>query len=185
MQRLKQERGFSLLEVLISMLIIMFGALGIAGMQFFAITSTENARYQNVATMLGSSLAASMQSNVAYWGTPPESIEFNGTAIIGGPPAYPGSCQGAANICTAPQMAAYDLKKWTEQIAGLTTSLLPSGRATIACPPGITPAVCTITLSWSERNISLNNKTGTETNTANMAAGTSQTNTYQTLVSIL
>ena len=184
MRRMKMERGFSLLEVLISMLIIMFGALGIAGMQFFAITSTENARYQNVATMLGTSLAASMQSNVAYWGTPPALITFNGTTITGGPPAFTGTCKGAANVCTAPQMAAYDLKQWTDQL-GAPTRLLPSGEATIACPVGASPAICTITLTWRERNISLNNKTGDETNTANMQAGTSQINSYQTLVSIL
>ena len=45
---MKQQKGFSLLEVLISMVIIMFGLLGIAGTQMLAINNTENARYQGV-----------------------------------------------------------------------------------------------------------------------------------------
>ena len=180
MQHLNQDRGFSLLEVLVSMLIIMIGALGIAGMQFFAITSTENARYQNVATMLGTSLAASMQGNVLYWGTPPALTTFNGTTITGGPPAFTGDCKGAANVCNRTQMAAYDLTQWTAQVA----NQLPSGTATIACPSGNSPAICTVTLSWLERNISLNNTTGSETDT-DMQGGAKKANTYQTLVSIL
>ena len=63
---MKQQKGFSLLEVLISMVIIMFGLLGIAGTQMLAINNTENARYQGVATTLASSLAAIMLIGVPH-----------------------------------------------------------------------------------------------------------------------
>jgi type IV pilus assembly protein PilV len=176
---MNQQRGFSLLEVLVSMLIIMIGALGIAGMQLLAITSTENARYQNVATMLGVSLTAAMQANVAYWGSPPAAIAVDGESSTGGPAAFGGTCLGLANVCTAPQMAAYDLKAWGKDVA----DLLPSGKATITCPAGNSPAICTLKLTWSERNVSLHNADTTET--GELATGTKADNTYETLVSIL
>ncbi len=174
----KRERGFSLLEVLVAMVVIMVGALGIAGMQLLAITSTENARYQNVATILAASLAASMQSNVAYWGTPPTLISVTGATNTGGPTAYSGTCEGTAVVCDRMQMAAFDLREWGKEVAKL-----PSGTAAIACPTGNSPAICTVTLTWSERNVSLRNATGTET--GDLASGTKKDSTYQTLVSIL
>lgn len=176
---MKRERGFSMLEVLVAMLIIMIGALGIAGMQLLAVTSTENARYQNVATMLGASLAARMQANAAYWGTPPTTIAVTNGTNTGGPAAYAGTCIGLANPCNKTDMAAFDLKEWGQEVA----SQLPSGTAAITCPASNSPAICTITVSWSERNVSLFSATGTETGT--MASGTKATNTYSTLVSIL
>jgi type IV pilus modification protein PilV len=176
---LKHQSGFSMLEVLVAMVIIMFGALGIAGMQLLAITSTENARYQNVATMMGGSLAAMMQGNVAYWGSPPASIQIAGTTVTGGPPAFTDPCVGLANVCDESQMAAYDLQKWGEELA----KALPSGTAAITCPAGNSPAICSVTLTWSEKNVSVNNATTTET--GELAAGKNQDHTYQTLVSIL
>ena len=173
------ERGFSMLEVLVAMLVIMFGALGMAGTQLLAFTSTENARYQNVATMLASTLAANMQANVAYWGTPPVTITVAGKTITGGPAASSASCLGLANACDATQMADYDLRTWGGEVA----DLLPSGTATINCPAGNTPAICSVVLTWKERNVSLQNPSGTETGV--LKSGTRQDNTYQTLVSIL
>ncbi len=132
------------------MLVIMIGALGIAGMQLLAITSTENARYQNVATMLGATLTANMQANVTYWGTPPPLIQVTGESNTGGPPAVTGNCKGLTRACTAPEMAAYDLREWGKEVA-----LLPGGTATITCPAGNNPAICTVQLTWKERNVSL------------------------------
>lgn len=169
-----------MLEVLVAMLVIMFGALGIAGMQLLAITSTENARYQNVATMLGASVSANMQANVAYWGTPPPVITVSGATSGGGPAAFNGQCKGLTNVCNAAQMAAYDLREWGKEVA----ALLPSGTAAITCPAGNNPAICTVQLTWSERNVSLQEPTGTEL-AGTLKSGTKQDNTYQTLVSIL
>lgn len=186
---MKRERGFSMLEVLVSMLVIMFGALGIAGMQLLAITSTENARYQNVATMMGASLTAAMQANVAYWGTPPPVIEVTGTTNNGGP-AFSNSCKGLASACTATQIAGYDLRNWGEEVA----TLLPEGKATITCPAGNNPAICTIRLRWKVRNVSLQDVPGQaededededEEQKNPLKSASRQDATYQTLVSIL
>lgn len=169
-----------MLEVMISMIIIMFGALGVAGMQLMAITSTENARYQNAATNLASSLAGAMQANVTYWGTPPALITVNGATSTGGPAAFTGDCLAtAATECTATQMAAYDLRLWGAEVA----RVLPLGQAALECPAGASPAICTVTLTWKENNVSLHNASTTET--GQLATGKQNDHTYQTLVSIL
>jgi type IV pilus assembly protein PilV len=171
-----KQGGFSLLEVLVTMLIITFGLLGIAGVQMLAINNTETAKYNSIATIFASNIAAQMQGNSAYWGTPPTTITVNGSTITGGPPASIVDC--SANVCSASQMGYYDLAHWGLAMA----NGLPVGNGTIACPSGSSPAVCTITVFWSEKNIALTNPTGAASGA--LASGTSSTHNYQTLVSI-
>ncbi|MDD5297926.1 MAG: type IV pilus modification protein PilV [Rhodocyclaceae bacterium] len=173
---MRKELGFSLLEAMISMFVIMFGVLGLSGLQMLAINNTEMARYQSLATMMASSMATSMQANVAYWGTPPPTIMVNRSSISGGPPSFTGTCAGS--VCSAPQMAYYDLSNWGMALS----SNLPSGQATIQCSQSSTPAICTMTLSWSEKNIALHNPTSGASGM--LATGTASTHSYQTLVSM-
>jgi type IV pilus assembly protein PilV len=170
-----KQLGFSMLEVLISMLVIMIGVLGIAGMQMLAINNTENARYQSLATILASSMAAEIQANTAYWGSPPSSLIQVSNAAATVVPAVAGTCLGS--VCTPVQMAYYDLSTWGTALAGR----LPSGAGTIQCY-STTPAVCALTLTWSEKNTAISNPTGAET--GQLATGTVSTHSYQTLVSI-
>jgi type IV pilus assembly protein PilV len=190
---MKKEHGFAMLEVLISLLVILFGALGIAGMQLMAINNTETARYQSVATMLASSMSAKMQTNYEYWSTvvPPGYITVVGSTITGSGvavvPSYTGLCRNTD--LTAVMTAACDLKNWGAAMARLANSdgdtfygmALPGASGKIECQPS-TPMVCKLTISWSEKNIALGNPTGTEMGV--LAAGTAQPHSYQTLVSI-
>jgi hypothetical protein len=85
-----------------------------------------------------------------------------------------------ATTCTTTQVAGYDLRTWALEVK----NLLPEGGATITCPGGNNPAICTLRLTWMERNVSLQNETNAATNNS-MASGSRQQNSYQTLVSIL
>lgn len=187
---MKKAHGFAMLEVLISMLVIMFGVLGIAGIQMLSINNTETARYQSVATILASSMAAEIQANFAYWGgllVPPATITVTGTTISGITPFPGGTCLNS--VCTPTQLAYYDLQNWGAAMSGLANAdgvsnpgmTLPAATGTIACA-ATTPVVCTLTLSWSENNIALSNPTGAESGV--LASGTASTHSYQTLVSI-
>ncbi len=172
---MKRESGFSMLEILVSMIIIMIGVLGIAGMQLLSINNTEIARYQSLASLLASSMTGQMQSNVAYWGGVSTTITIAGAVITGGPAAG-GSCLNT--VCTAPKLAYYDLQNWGSAVA----STLPSGTGTITCAPIPAPTVCTVTLSWSEKNVALSNPTGTETGI--FASGKLGAQTYSTMVTL-
>jgi type IV pilus assembly protein PilV len=172
------QSGFAMLEVLISML-IMFGVLGIAGMQMMAINNTENAHYQSRAAILASTMAANMQANKAYWAAPASLINISGappSLVITNSPSVYTTC--LETVCSAVQMAEYDLTEFGKAIAGF----LPSGSASISCPGLTSPTVCSITLTWSEKNVALNNATGAESGV--LATGKVNPYTYQTLVSI-
>ena len=73
-------------------------------------------------------------------------------------------CFGAP--CAALPLAAFDVARWSTNVTGL----LPNARANIACPAnaGIaSPPTCTITISWSEKAVAINQQ---ETNAAANAA---------------
>lgn len=164
---MRKESGFSMLEILVSMIVIMIGVLGIAGMQLLSINNTEVARYQSLAALLASSMAAEMQANVAYWGTASTPITVTGTAIsgiaVGGT-----SCLNA--VCTPTQLAAYDLQNWGLAMA----NTLPGGSGAISCAVIPAPTVCTLTLNWSEKTVA---SLGTP-------AGSSAPMTYTTMVTV-
>ncbi len=188
---MKTQRGFSMLEVLISILVIMIGILGIAGMQMLAVNNSENARYEGQAAILASALASRMQANPGYWAqpsTPTASISVSGTNITV-VPAYASTCTGVP--CSPVQMAYYDLQNFGAAMAGVANAdgatyngtALPSGSGTISCSLATVsaPAICTITLSWLEKNTALSNDAGSA---GQMQNATAQAHTYQTLVSI-
>jgi type IV pilus assembly protein PilV len=178
---MNRARGFSMFEVLVTLVVLNLGVLGMAALQTLSVNNTEAGRYQSVATMLTASMAATMQANVAYWGSPPSTININTGAnppnVLLGPPTFSGTCIGSA--CSATDMAAFDLQNW----AAALDSSLPSGQATLTCSTVVTPAICTLTVTWLEKNIALHNPTGTET--GQLASGTAAQHSYQTIVSMI
>lgn len=58
-----REKGFSLLEVLISIIILSFGLLGMVGLQAAALQANRDARLQSTAISLARELAEMMRGN--------------------------------------------------------------------------------------------------------------------------
>lgn len=183
---MKSQRGFSMVEVLVSMLIIMFGLLGIVGMQLTALSNTDAARYNSVAAVFASDLASRIQGNLAYWATPPNVLAVasqNGSlSIAGGPtPSFMPAPDCSLAPCSQSDMAYFDLSRW----GGNLISTLPGASANLQCNSKETPAVCALTISWIEKNVGLANPTGTESAASGMATGTTATHSFQTLISVL
>ena len=63
-----QQRGFTLLEVLVAILVTSVGLLGLAKMQALAVSSTQVASSKSIIAMQTAGLAAAMHGNRAYWG---------------------------------------------------------------------------------------------------------------------
>ncbi|MBX9935874.1 MAG: type IV pilus modification protein PilV [Burkholderiaceae bacterium] len=64
------QRGFSMIEVLISIVVLSFGLLGSVGLQSFALKSNREGRLQSVATTLAREYAEMMRGN-KYIGVKP------------------------------------------------------------------------------------------------------------------
>ena len=165
--------GFSMIEVLVTLIIITIGLLGLAGMQAVALGNAGAARTNSVAAMLANSLAASISTNRSYWGgtnagtpsgfTPPTTVTASGTSLT--PTIASGTASCASQTCAANEMAAYDLKTWGAQL----TQLLPDGKGEVRCTPNpntVTDSqyLCVVTVSWIEKSAkSANSKHGAMT----------------------
>ena len=59
----KTQRGFSMIEVLVSLLVIGVGLMGLSGLQVASMKGTSNAHSRNVATNLAMELSERMRAN--------------------------------------------------------------------------------------------------------------------------
>ncbi len=152
-------RGFSLVEVMVSLIVICVGLLGVARVQGLAYASTSSARLRSLAAIEAASLASAMRANRPYWatGAAPFPITINGTVIsdatLAGTATTANYCTpGNSAPCNPATLAAYDLHQWA---AGLA-ALLPNPTAIINCPTTTTPIDCTIQVTWAEKAVAVN-----------------------------
>jgi len=167
------QRGVSLLEVLIALLVIAVGVLGLTKMQALSIANTQASGSRGLVALQASSLAALLRGNKGYWQGGPgaalctiNTCTFSGasTTVLGAAPALT-SCQGStsAATCTPTQMAGLDIATWMTNI----NTQIPSYTAIVTCSG--TPTSCTIQINWYEKAAGMN------TTTANQAAANSAT----------
>lgn len=112
-KRLNMEYGTTLMEVLVSLLVLSFGLLGIAGVQSVSLRNNQAAYFRTQATMLTSEIIERMRGNKV-------GVENSAYDNVAG--AATAACFTAAG-CTPAQMAAQDILDWS---AGVTAAL-PGG----------------------------------------------------------
>ena len=163
-------RGFSLIEVLVALIVVSIGLLGIAKMQAIAYSSTGVASKRSLAAIEAASLASSMHANRAYWsvpGTAALNTTVTGIAVASTDPGLGagGNCAVGGTVpCTPNQLAAYDMQSWATALQ----ALLPNDQATIVCQSTAapTPVTCTVTITWTENLVAVNQQEATAANQA-------------------
>lgn len=139
------EKGFTLIEVAVALIVLSVGLLGIAGMQASGMKNTLKSHQRAVAMLQAQDIADRIRANLAGMRTK----EYT-KAIVS--PAPSPDCVTSSNTCTAAELAATDLYNWDAANA----ALLPSGAGSIACTDidASTTATyeegtsCTITVRW-------------------------------------
>jgi type IV pilus assembly protein PilV len=162
MLKQRRERGFTLLEVMVALFVLVIGLLGVLKLETVAYASTNVAAKRSIAALEAASLAASMHVNRGYWTTPDPSgatIAINGNvaSVPTNAPLLAGVI-GAAQVCTSTvtpclplNMAAYDLQQWAIAL----NKLLPNVTGTVNC--GTAPPVsCMINIQWIENAVATN-----------------------------
>ena len=156
MKIISQQQGVSLLEVLISVLVLSVGLLGLGKLQLFSLKGSNDAHFHTVASFLAADLGDRMRINpdgVALAGY--EITSSESTALCS--TSTPKLCIGASS-CSASELATFDLYQISCGVkSGSYTSsglkhLLPSATMSIDCG-GVacsTNVQHTITLSWEE-----------------------------------
>lgn len=130
-----KQNGFTLIEVLITMVVMAIGLLGLAGLQITSLRNTETAYQRSQATALAYDMLDRMRSN-------PTGVEDGRYDDITAAPASYTDC--TANTCDTDTMATFDNGDWQATIA----ATLPSGSGTVSGNGD--GSVFTITISWDE-----------------------------------
>jgi type IV pilus assembly protein PilV len=137
MSRAVRQRGFTLVEVMVALVVLAVGMLGIAGLYVTSLRSGGGAIYRMQAVNLASDLADRIRAN------PGGNLAYAGGAANN-------NCYGAAAIaCAPPAMAANDLFVWQAQLA----NILPAGAGavvTAVVPGSANLYTYVITVTWNE-----------------------------------
>ena len=122
------EGGFTLIEVLVSLIILSVGVMGIAAMQMSTYKQLQTSQNMSTAAMLAGDIADRMRANQAA----ALANSYNHTTA----PDAVRNC--AALTCTTAQLATYDIAQWQQRLTGANgggardPGSLPSGEGTVA-----------------------------------------------------
>jgi type IV pilus assembly protein PilV len=111
----RRQRGLSLIEAMISLLVISIGLLGIASLQITAMKQNAVALNHSQAVWIGYDMADRIRSNIS---------EFANYADIDTAKSYAQDCISAT--CNTTQMVTADAADWAAQIQNL-----PAGRGMV------------------------------------------------------
>ena len=148
----KHQSGVSLIEVLVTTVVLSIGVLGVAGLGAFAKRSTFEAVQRSVAVEMGYALLEEMRMNKTALAT------YIATATIGGgtfatEPSP--DCDAPGANCNEAELAAHSLWLWERMIdsgmesnAGVESGGLLNPSACIGGPAGGAAGVYTVTVVW-------------------------------------
>ncbi|MDX1461356.1 MAG: type IV pilus modification protein PilV [Xanthomonadales bacterium] len=136
---MSHEKGFSLLEVLIAVLILAIGVIGIAALQMTTSMYQESSMYRGQVAMLSREIIERMQLNV-------DAAKGGAYNISTLPTGLTTNCKSATANCSTGDMVSHDLREWSARVA----DVLPGGDASIATDTSTDPVQITLTLKWDE-----------------------------------
>jgi type IV pilus assembly protein PilV len=121
---IKNNTGFSLIEVLISLVVMSVGLTGLLGLKVMAIKGANESHFRHEASLLTMDLADRMRANQA--GVDNGSYEASKIVSFASPPTK--ECDQA--ICSADELAIFDLY----QVARKMSLSMPDSFLTVNCP---------------------------------------------------
>lgn len=125
------QRGFSMLEVLITVFVISLGLLGLAGLQSVGLKSNVTASQRTIATQLAYDMTDRMRANSISALT--GDYNYANYSVAGVSGVNTAACTSAAG-CSSIQLAQEDIYEWNQQICA---QLPQSSACTAAGPWGV------------------------------------------------
>ncbi len=147
----KLQRGFTLIEAMIALLIFSIGLMGMAALMLLSVKTNQSAYLRTQASFLAQSMADRVRANMGLVNS------YNGTYSVATAAADP-CASGAA--CPPATMVTRDRAVWSRQLA----DSLPNPTAVIDCNGNVMGGVvhagaapynglCTLTISWDEATL--------------------------------
>lgn len=130
----RRSRGVTLIEVLVTVIVLAFGLLGLAGLQANSLRNNHSAYLRSQATYLASGMFDRMRSNKleAVGDSTTNNTNYN-IAIGNSTPATSGSTLTQA-----------DVTSWKAMLA----TSLPAGDGSITCSNAT--RICTVIVQWDD-----------------------------------
>jgi len=123
-----RRAGFSLIEVLVSILVLSFGMLGVASLLATSLSGSHTSSLRTQAIVLADDLADRMRANrVTAIGVAPNNYEGIAPAENRCRAVHYGHRHAAPVACTPAELAADDLFDWFSQVA----AVLPAGSGVV------------------------------------------------------
>lgn len=160
----KIQGGFSMIEVLVTLLIISLALLGTAGLQAFSMRLNQGGQFRTQAVFLAADLAERIEANKLG------AVEGNYVmALSSTVSTADNSCSDRQ--CVTAELAPYDLSQWERLVAA---SLPRASWAVAQTVPG-NPSTYTITIGWVDRRNDVTNAAFDSTvQTGSDASGTGE-----------
>jgi type IV pilus assembly protein PilV len=163
--KLHSLKGFTMVEALVTVVIIAIGLLGVASIQATAISNTAAARNRSMAALEIDALASMMHANPRYWQssaavtsvagyTVSATTGTNQTVTIGNSGLNSLASNCSTNNCSPIQMAAYDISTWAQSAVNALPAASTGNIANIQCSQATSaPVICTIIIFWAENSL--------------------------------
>ena len=126
-----RQSGFSLIEIMVSVVLLSTSVIGLAALQSMSTRYDNQAYMRSQSVMLVREMIDRMRSNQ-------EGVDDGHYETSPIPSTYTKNCGNVAVTCTAQELAIYDLVVWNQRASGL----LPGGFGSVS-------------LSGSNRNIKI------------------------------
>lgn len=141
---LPRAAGFTLVEILVAIVVLSIGLLGIAKLSIGSVQSNGSAFMRSQATELVQQIVDDMRANQ------PQAVAGGYNIALGANPGAAPNCVTA--VCTAAQIATFDLARWNNRL----TTLLPSGQGSVAvtqvadATTGSTENAAVVVVQWND-----------------------------------
>jgi len=139
----KSNSGFTMIEVLVTLIILSIGLLGLAGLQASSMSNNHNAYLKSQSTLLANDMADRLRANIV-------GVRAGNYNNASGMPGIEETCLDAG--CAPDVMAAHDTHEWNTTLA----QQLPAGQGTVTSDDA---ATFVITVRWDGNR---NRATGTD-----------------------
>lgn len=110
-----RQQGFSLLELLVSLLVFSIGLLGIAGLQLVSKQSSYESQERTIASQVAYGILEDMRTNGSGIGVYVAAPDLGGGKLAQQPVS---NCRDASVPCSPAQKAADDLSYWERIVDG-------------------------------------------------------------------
>lgn len=132
-QHRTQNKGFTLIEVMVALLVLSIGLLGLAALQATSLKTNHGAYTRGQAIFLAYDIMDRMRANRTEAMAQAYNRDFND--------AVPGA---------GGNLSQQDLNDW---LTNFVEVLLPDGKAQINCVPDPITTSCTVTMQWNEARL--------------------------------